>query len=58
MPQLQSELKMWIPLPNLRSIFVWIAAFLRRYAGKLDRPKASVNLTIGTKKNVVPDSVG
>ncbi len=31
---------------NSRSIFYQIAASLRRYAGKLNRPKTSANLTI------------
>ena len=32
------------------------AASLRRYVGKVNRPKTSVNLNIGTKRNVAPDS--
>ena len=50
-PKPQSESKMWISLPNSRSILDLIAASLRRYAGKANRPKTSVNLTIGTNKN-------
>lgn len=34
------------------SIFDMIAVSLRRYVGKLNRPKMSVNLTNGTNKNV------
>ena len=34
-----------------RSIFTMIAASLRRYAGKVNRPKTSANPIIGTNRN-------
>jgi hypothetical protein len=49
---------MWISLPTFSQHVIEIAASLRRYASKLNQPKTSDNLDIGTKKNVVSDFIG
>ncbi len=45
--------QMWTSLPIILAALLYpIAASLRRYAGKMNRPKMSDNLTDGTKRNV------
>ena len=41
-----------------RSIISINSYFSEKVTGKLNRPKTSANLTIGTNKNVAPDSRG
>jgi hypothetical protein len=49
---------MWTSLPSILAAFGLDSCISEKVTDKVNHPKTSANLTIGTNKNVEPDSRG
>lgn len=54
----QSEQPMWTSLPKLSQCVNPTNCFPEKVTGKMNHPKTSANLIVGTNKNVAPDFRG